>query len=180
MIIYLASILVAAAITFISIMDEYDKSFKKCVLYSRVSLAITFFVGIVMHIVLVSSSYNTYVDARAKYDAIITQYRQAVTMYGDRASIDINRATFTDFAYQGYQENIGKMIIDLREEVTKYNKTIISKRTYKKNIFFRALIVPPDDDMKIINLTGEIKGDKKDDPIVNSTGTPTENKKPGV
>jgi hypothetical protein len=180
MIIYLVVILVAVIVTVISMIDEYPKNIKSWITHARWSLGIIFTVGIALHIILVSCSYDNYVDARAKYDAIITQYRQAVTMYGDRAAIDINRATFTDFAYQGYQENVGSMIIDLRNQVTDYNRTIISKRAYKKNIFFRCLIVAPDDDMKIINLIGEVKMEKKDDTAVKRTGTVKEYQKPGV
>jgi hypothetical protein len=111
--------------------------------------------GVISSIVIifvVGTSYITYLDTRAQYDAVITQYKGAVTMYADYASLDMEKATFTDFKYQGYQENIAKVIVDLRKEIISYNKTIIKKRIMNKNPVFSWLIIVPDKDMKIINI----------------------------
>ena len=97
-------------------------------------------------------SYDNYVDLRVKYDATIEQYAGAIEMYEDKAVIDVEKAAFTDFKYQGYQENTADFIKGLRYEVVKYNKGLISKRLYEKNPFFGAFIVGPDDDMKILSL----------------------------
>jgi hypothetical protein len=48
---------------------------------------------------------------------------------------------------------MSNFIRDLRREVTKYNERLISKRVMKKNWFFSWVIVAPDDDMKILNMS---------------------------
>ena len=81
-------------------------------------------IGIVVPIIIlsiilmisISASYGTYVNTRAFYDGIIEQYRDCITIYEDAAILDIKRAALTDFVYQGYQENINKMIIDLKDQ----------------------------------------------------------------
>jgi hypothetical protein len=102
--------------------------------------------------IAIGGSYSTYLDTRAQYDAVINQYKGAVTMYADYASLDMEKAAFTDFKYQGYQENIAAVIVDLRKEIILYNKTIIQKRIMDKNPVFNWLIIAPDKDMKIINI----------------------------
>lgn len=112
--------------------------------------------GIIVGLILVVSiggSYFSYVDIRTKYDATITQYKQAVTMYNDHATIDVEKAAFTDLKYQGYQKNMASFIKNLRREVTNYNKELISKRVLKKNWFFGWIITAPDEDMKILNMS---------------------------
>jgi succinate dehydrogenase hydrophobic anchor subunit len=112
--------------------------------------------GVMIGIILfmsVMSSYTNYVDIRTKYDATITQYKEAITMYKDHATIDVGKAAFTDLKYQGYQENMASFIENLRSEITNYNEMLISKRIMKKNWFFSWIIVAPDDDMKILNMS---------------------------
>lgn len=112
--------------------------------------------GIIVTLILVMSvlgSYTSYVDIRTKYDATITQYKEAVTMYKGHATIDVKKAALTDLKYQGYQENMASFIKNLRREVTSYNKELISKRVMKKNWFFSWIIVAPDDDMKVLNMS---------------------------
>jgi len=108
-------------------------------------------------------SYDSYVTLRTRYDATIEQYAGAVEMYSDKAVIDVEKAAFTDFKYQGYQENIAGFVTGLRYEVVRYNKALIGKRLYKKSPFFSIFVVGPDDDMKILSLktasTREIKED---------------------
>ena len=104
-------------------------------------------------------SYSTYVDIRAKYDATISQYRDSITMYKNNATIDVKKASFTDFKYEGYQENIASFIKTLRWEVVNYNKTLIGKRILNKNFFFSWIIIEPDPDMKILRL--DLKEDEE-------------------
>ena len=111
--------------------------------------------GVVSAILILSvlGSYISYVDIRTKYDATITQYKEAVTMYKGHATINVKKAAFTDLKYQGYQENMASFIKNLRREVTDYNENLISKRVMKKNWFFSWIIVAPDDDMKVLNMS---------------------------
>ena len=119
---------------------------------TRVTGWVTGTIGTIIIVAVISGSYSSYLDIRAQYDAVINQYKGAVTMYSDYASLDMEKATFTDFRYQGYQENIAKVIIDLRKEIITYNKTLIQKGIMDKNPVFSWLIVAPDKDMKIINI----------------------------
>jgi hypothetical protein len=107
--------------------------------------------SVVLAIVL-STSYHSYVDMRTKYDATLEQYKGAVTMYADHATIDIERAAFTDFKYQGYQEHIAGFVKALRNKIVLYNRTFISKRILDRNIMFNWLIIAPDDDMVPISM----------------------------
>ena len=120
-----------------------DVAFASAMCGAVSGIVIIFFVGV---------SYTTYLDIRAQYDAVISQYRGAVTMYADYATLDVEKATFTDLKYQGYQENIAKVIADLRREIVCYNKVLIQKRIMDKNPVFSWLIIAPDKDMKIINI----------------------------
>jgi type IV secretory pathway TraG/TraD family ATPase VirD4 len=98
------------------------------------------------------ASYKTYLDTRAFYSATVEQYRGAVTMYEDAAALDIKKAALTDFVYQGYQENVSGMILDLRRAVAEYNTKLVAKRIMDENFMFSWLIIAPDKDMKILRL----------------------------
>lgn len=100
----------------------------------------------------ISASFSNYSEMRAQYDATITQYRGAVTIYSDRADLDIKKAAFTDFVYKGYQENIAGFVKDLRREVLRYNRSLVKKRIWGGNWFYGWFIIVPDSDMKIINI----------------------------
>ena len=104
------------------------------------------------------SSYNSYVDTRVFYDATREQYAEAVTVYKDHAVIDMGKATFTDFKYQGYQDNVAELVIHLRNEIVNYNKTITEKRVMARNPLFSWFIIEPDDDMKIIKMKAPTAG----------------------
>ena len=106
-------------------------------------------------------SYTTYLETRTFYDATREQYANAVEMYKDYAVLDLEGAAavaFTDFKYQGYQENMAQFISLLRDKVIAYNKRIISKRLMKETFFFSWMIFAPDRDMKIIKMTSAGKG----------------------
>ena len=117
-----------------------------------IGFVISFIVCSIIPLVIICTSYSNYVGARTQYDATITQYKESVTMYEKAAVINTSKA-FTDFKYQGYQANVADFIKSLRREVVRYNKTIISKRIMKKNFFFNWVIIPPDDDMRILRLS---------------------------
>jgi len=114
-------------------------------------VTLTIFVALVWG-ASVWGSYNSYLNDRAFFSATKEQYRSALTVYKDHATIDIKAAAFTDFKYQGYQQHVADFIITLRKKVTKYNKSIVTKRVMKVNPLFNWMIVAPDDDMVPINL----------------------------
>lgn len=114
---------------------------------------ITFTVAATVILIIVRLvSYSSYITIRTQYDAIINQYKGAVVMYTDHATLDVKKAAFTDFKYQGYQENVASLIVTLRGEVVSYNAKLISKRIMKGSVLMKAMIHAPDKDMKIINV----------------------------
>jgi len=101
---------------------------------------------------IIYDSYGTYLDQRAFYDATVEQYAAAVTMYGDRAVIDVESAAWTDLKYQGYQDNVSDLILDLRKKITSYNIVFVKKDKMHKNPFFSWFIIDLDDDMKLVKM----------------------------
>jgi len=110
--------------------------------------------GTVGTAIVVGDSYNSYLGNRAFYDATIEQYRGAVEMYKDYAVIDMSktRSVFTDFKYQGYQQEISKMILDLRRKIVSYNRSFMLKKIKNASWFFNWYIITNDPDMKIIRM----------------------------
>lgn len=144
MLIVLALITIAASIVFSVFKNNH-----------RDAIPASIITGIILTVVFsitIGCSYSTYLDTRAQYDAVINQYKGAVTMYADYATLDMEKAAFTDFKYQGYQENIAAVITDMRREIISYNRMLIQKRIMDKNPVFSWLIIAPDEDMKIINI----------------------------
>lgn len=103
-------------------------------------------------------SFNSYAKARANYDRVIAQYGQAVSVYGDKAILDMRKVgdTWTDFRFQGYQDKMASFITELRDTVTAYNTLVVEKRVWAKNFFFGWYIVPADADMKLIDIVNTI------------------------
>lgn len=97
-------------------------------------------------------SYSEYISMRSFYDSTIEQYSASIEMYQDKAIIDVESAAWSDLKYQGYQDNIHELIINLRGRIINYNENLISKRVMKKNPFFSWIIVNPDDNMKVLKM----------------------------
>ena len=104
-----------------------------------------------------AGSYNTYLDTKSFYTSTVEQYATAVDVYGEKAVIDIEAAAWTDFKYQGYQENISKFVMDLRNRIVNYNEIMVAKMTMDKNPLFSWLVVAPDKDMKLIKMKTALK-----------------------
>ena len=106
--------------------------------------------------IVCGSSYDTYLNDRSFYSATKEQYHSAIKVYADYAVIDMGKAAFTDLKYQGYQENIGSFIKNLRNRIIKYNTSIVEKRIIGKNPIFSWFIIEPDEDMVIIKMKSEL------------------------
>jgi len=109
-------------------------------------------IWLVITIGILGTSYDSYLNERAFYDATLEQYSTAVVVYENKAVIDIESAAWTDLKYQGYQDNISKLILDLRNRIIIYNNNFIKMNKMHSNPFFSWLVVPMDDDMKIIKM----------------------------
>ena len=115
------------------------------------TFTICLFIWGFLFVVPIVKSYTTYLPLRAFYDVTVNQYRDSITLYKTLAVIDVEDS-MTDFRYEGYQESISRMIIDLREKITWYNNAVVIKRKLKANPFFDWFIIAPDKDMKLLAL----------------------------
>jgi len=153
MIIYLIAVIGTLLGFFIGfVFREIEWSKEDFIKYFGRTAFVILVAAMIVNTVTLCKSYSTYVTARTQYDAIVNQYKGAVTLYTDHATLDLAKAALTDFKHQGYQENLAAIVKELRREIVDYNATLISKRVMKKNPFFSWVIVAPDSDMKIINI----------------------------
>ena len=152
-------IIVLGIFTFIIVVSAAisisDKNWKKRKVRHRIFLGWVITCSIIWSIIIaliILDSYNSYLTERAFYDATVEQYATAITMYEDKAVIDVESAAWTDLKYQGYQNNVSGLILDLRERIIRYNNNFIVKNKKHDNIFFSWIVVGMDDDMKIIKM----------------------------
>ena len=122
---------------------------------SYIAITVCAFMFIFIHSLVIGMSYDKYLQDRAFFSATKEQYHSAITVYENHATINMNRASFTDLKYQGYQENIGKFVSDLRNNIINYNESIVKKRVMGDNLFLNWFIVEPDNDMVIIKMLTE-------------------------
>jgi len=104
-------------------------------------------------IAVLGTSYSSYLDIKADYYGVIAQYESAINIYENKAIIDVDKISFTDFKYQGYQKEMSDLIRDLRSRVARYNSIYIKKSTMKKSLIFSWLIIAPDSGMKLLQIT---------------------------
>ena len=107
-------------------------------------------------------SYWNYLDMKADYYGVIAQYESAINVYGDKAIINVDRISFTDFKYEGYQKEMASLIRDLRRKVERYNTTYIKKKTMDNTLMFNWLIIAPDSGMKLLQMTQKNFPNKKE------------------
>lgn len=141
------SIIVCIVFTFYNCAASREKTIDATISFIVCSVIFCIFSSII-----ISKSYTDYLADRAFYTATKEQYFNAVKVYKTHAEIDMEAAAYTDFKYQGYQENIGKLVISLRNRIIKYNERIIKKRIVGKNLLFSWYVIEPDDDMVIIKM----------------------------
>ena len=103
-----------------------------------------------------AKSYTNYVDMKTFYDVTNEQYTSAIMMYKDKAIIDVDKVSFTDFKYEGYQKEISSFIKELRGKITTYNNMYVSKMILKKNFMFNIYIIAPVN-MKIMAMKTVLK-----------------------
>jgi|GEM_PF-3851052 len=153
MIIYLMALLfVSVGFIFACMFRETMWSKKQFWTYLGKTTATFLLAATVLLTITRLASYKSYVTTRTQYDAIVNQYKGAVVLYTNYATLDIGKIALTDLKYHNYQNNTASLITDLRKEVISYNDLLISKRTMKKNVLMSWMIQPPDKDMKIINI----------------------------
>jgi len=120
-----------------------------------VALIISAIIGGLLIILPLVVSYSSYLNIKADYYGVIAQYRDAVDVYEDKAVINVDKISFTDFKYEGYQKEMADLIKDLRGKIACYNSNYIKKKTMKSNLIFSWIIIAPDSGMKLLQMTKE-------------------------
>jgi len=135
--------------------NSFKESLKECKAAIFVVPFVMILIWATFYIIVMSISYSSYLEDRAYIDGLIAQYRGAVEMFENKATVklsEISNEALTDFKYSGFQQKIAELIVDLRKGISKYNKSIVQKRTMKNNFFLSWYIVQPDPDMVVINI----------------------------
>jgi len=114
-------------------------------------------IGGLFIIIPLAKSYTNYLGIKADYYGVIAQYEAAVDIYADKAIINVDKISFTDFKYEGYQKQMAQMIEALRYKVARYNSMYIKKKTIKKNLIFSWIIISPDSGMKLLQMMKDKK-----------------------
>jgi len=102
-----------------------------------VGFLIPFIVCSILMAFVWGNSYDNYVIMQERLSNI-DQYAQTIKSYSKLGVAEFktgssNATELTDLKYQNYQAQIGKMIIDLRNQITRYNTQLIGKRVMKKS-----------------------------------------------
>lgn len=158
----LCAIVVVFIATWNNLASEDYKLTKRAVRSIAAGTATTFLVYGLIAIILNLTTYGDYAKARANYDSVLSQYGQAITIYENKAVLDVKIVgdTWTDLRYQGYQGNMAQMIVDLRNQVASYNSYLISRKTWGKNYFVGWYMVMPDKDMRTIDIVNTMPAHK--------------------
>jgi len=105
---------------------------------------------------IVSASWAGYIELK-QTEATIQQYKEAISLYVDKAKLDItDPKVLTDLKYNEYQNSLGRLIMDYRNAVNEYNKNLISRQILNNNIMLNWLIIGPDPDMTKMSLDFEL------------------------
>ncbi len=148
MLLILGLILIGCVLTFSVAWSSKDLS--ETVICATVCTTIIAFISIVV----LSSSYQNYIGLK-QYHANFENHAQTINKYVKLASnFDKKTATeITDLKYQSYQNSLNTLIKDFRNYCTEYNKVVVGKKTLDNNIIFSWLIIAPDKDMKVVQVS---------------------------
>ena len=99
-------------------------------------------------VVTISNSYNSSVVLRETF-VTIEQYKEAIELYAEKGvaefrSGNLSSEEFTDLKYNQYQQQIGRMIRDLRDTIVKYNTKLTGKQVMNAGWFYGWVIIVPD------------------------------------
>lgn len=105
-------------------------------------------------ILVLATSYQHYIGLK-QYHANFENHAQTIKKYTKLASNFDNKTTteITDLKYQSYQNSLKSLIESFRNYCTEYNKVVVGKRTLDNNIIFNWLIIAPDEDMKVVQVS---------------------------
>jgi len=103
------------------------------------------------------NSYDNYVVMQERLSNI-NQYAQTIKSYSKLGVAEFKAGSeITDLKYQNYQTQIGKMITDLRDQITRYNTRLIGKNVMKKSWMWNWCIIPAPEGSVILEMSDYVK-----------------------
>lgn len=90
--------------------------------------------------------------AHKAYQGAIDVFVKHATPTAAGPNISVTGNEITDFKYQSYQGELGKLIRDARYNAAEYNRILFTKRAGAMSWYWRAVIVEPDDWMKPLSV----------------------------
>jgi len=92
----------------------------------------------------------------------IDQYAHTVRVYSKHGVAEFKensaaRPELTDLKYQNYQNQIGDMITDLRDQINKYNNKLVGKNLMGKNWFWNWCIIDAPEGSVILKMSNYIE-----------------------
>ena len=112
-------------------------------------------ISIVIMLLTLWNSYGNTVTMQERLVAI-EQYSHTVKVYSKHGIAEFKTSDgreITDLKYQNYQNQIGRMLVDLRDEINKYNARLVGKNVMSKNWFWSWCIVPAPKDSVILEMS---------------------------
>jgi len=103
-------------------------------------------------IIVWTVSYDSSVDM-LQTRAVIEQKVTAINSYRSIATNSFADKAVTDLKYNNYQQEMAKMITDLRKCVEGYNQTLIGKMAYKASPLFSWFVFSPPPNSHVISLS---------------------------
>jgi hypothetical protein len=81
--------------------------------------------------------------------ATIEQYKESIELYAEKGVAEFKPGSassteFTDLKYNQYQEQIGRLIRDLRDTIVDYNKSLTGKQIKNNSWFYNWVVIMPD------------------------------------
>lgn len=142
----------------------YNKDDKRVRVYNGwiegfTGFLIAFVVLLVLTCIIWGKSYSTYLDLQCYRNSEIPLQKEAIQSYKNASikAIGLDSETvMTDMKFQGYQQEVAKMIDNLKKTINLYNNELITKRRMKSSPVFSWLIFGPDPYMDIISINPDL------------------------
>lgn len=148
-------------------LEKPKEKFLNFIMESIVTTAVIFVVWTLLFTAVIrGGSYYTYLDM-VEEQAVIKQRAATINLYVDKALTEmqagsgtirngdlvITKSTeLTDFKYTNYQKEIATLVNELKYAVIAYNSNLVGKRKMYESPFWSWCIVPPDEDMKLLDI----------------------------
>lgn len=99
-----------------------------------------------------TGSYKSYLSCRKFIDGGYEQHKSAIALYKESSDVNTEKSSLTDSKFDGYQSGLAELIKEYLTAVISYNKIIVGKQKMDGSFMYNALIIAPDDDMKVLKV----------------------------